>query len=66
MHREGMPADAIAGVMGASLVQVRAWIDAYAQGRGARVTALREAQDGEALCALLGACDAAFTRPEEC
>lgn len=66
MHREGMPADAIAGVMGASLAQVRAWIDAYAQGRGARVTALREAQDGEALCALLGACDAAFTRREEC
>lgn len=66
MHREGMPADAIAGVMGASLAQVRAWIGAYEGGRGERVTALREAHDGESLCALFGACDAAFTRREEC
>lgn len=62
MHAEGAPAPAIAGVTGSTQAQVRRWIDAYEGGRALRVATLRAAEDGEALCALFGACDAAFAR----
>lgn len=60
MYSQGADAPSIAGVTGTPLAQVRRWIDAYEGGREMKVAALRAALDGEALCALLGACDAAF------
>lgn len=60
MHRAGTSPEAIAGVTGTPLAQVRRWIEAYERGRGDRVAMHRAAREGDGWCALLGACDAAF------
>lgn len=62
MHTQGISPEAIAGMMGATRGQVRRWIELYEGGRGRRVAELRGVDDAEGLCALLGACDAAFQR----
>lgn len=58
MHMQGASPPAIAGITGSALAQVRRWIDAFDAGRAMAPESLRGAEDGEALCALLGACTA--------
>lgn len=56
MHRQGASPPAIAGITGSALAQVRQWIDAFEKGRAMAPESLRAAEDGDALCALLGSC----------
>lgn len=56
MHLQGASPPAIAGITGSALAQVRAWIDAFERGRELPPESLRAAEDGDALCALLGSC----------